>query len=124
MASRPLGAASRSHGPAATTGDLLALEALATWHGIGHEAGTIACLEIVARTALANGETETGVRLLALVTVCSERPELGLDGDLLDHQSQLEIIRERLGQQVSARAWNEGRNLTIEEAVTIASGES
>jgi predicted ATPase/class 3 adenylate cyclase len=86
----------------------------------GDEAALSEPLQGLAAVAVATGDAETGVRLLAANDAIRERLGGGPPPEWLRLGDPLGEAREALTADAYARAWDEGRSLTTEEAVSQA----
>ena len=96
-------------------------ESLEVRREIGDQGGSAWCLERLAEVALAQGKPEKAVRLLS--TAAALRISLGSVIDPVDqaeYQDRRTALRTELGEERFASAWNEGRALTLEQAIAYA----
>ncbi len=96
-------------------------ESLEVRREIGDKSGSAWCLERLAQVALAQSQAEKAARLFGAASAL--RASIGSVIDPVD-QSEYESNRTslfaELGQERFAAAWDEGRTLTLEQAVTYA----
>jgi tetratricopeptide (TPR) repeat protein len=96
-------------------------ESLEVRQEIGDKGGSAWCLEYLAESALAQGQAEKAVRLLSAAATL--RISIGSVIDPVDqvaYQNRRAALRAELGEKRFAEIWNEGRVLTLEQAVAYA----
>jgi hypothetical protein len=91
---------------------------------VGHELGDAASLteplQGLAAVLIATGETERGVRLLGANDAIRERLGGGPPPEWLRLGDPFTEARQALGDVAYADAWDQGRRLSVDEAVTLA----
>jgi len=96
-------------------------ESLEVRREIGDMGGTAWCLERLAELALAQEQAQKAVRLLGAAAAL--RASIGSVIDLADqpaYESRRGALRAELGDEQYAAAWDEGRAMTLEQAVAEA----
>jgi len=96
-------------------------ESLEVRREIGDKGGCAWCLERLAETAAKQGDPEKAVRLLSAAAAL--RISIGSIVDPADqeeYQTQRAALRAELGEERFSAIWNEGRALTLEQAVAYA----
>jgi len=96
-------------------------ESLEVRQEIGDKGGSAWCIERLAEVALAQGNPEKAVRLLSAAATL--RISIGSVIDPVDqpeYQSRRNGLRTQLGQQGFAALWEEGRALSLEQAISYA----
>ena len=96
-------------------------ESLEVRQEIGDKGGRAWCVERLAEVALAQGNPEKAVRLLSAAGTL--RISIGSVIDPVDqpeYQSRRNALRAELGQERFAKLWEEGRALTLEQAISYA----
>jgi len=96
-------------------------ESLEVRREIGDKGGSAWCLERLAEVALAQGKPEKAVRLLSAAS--AQRMSIGSVIDPVDqpeYESMRTSLRAELGEEKFVVAWNEGRALTLEQAIAYA----
>jgi predicted ATPase/class 3 adenylate cyclase len=89
-------------------------------HAVGDTAQLTEPLQGLAACAIATGDADRGVRLLGANDAIRERLGGGPPPEWLRLGDPLSEARTRLGDDAYERAWNEGRQLTVDEAVELA----
>ncbi len=96
-------------------------ESLEVRREIGDKGGSAWCLERLAEVALAKGQDEKAVRLFGAAAALRSSISSVIDPvDQSEHQSKLTSLRAELGEERFASIWDEGRGLTLEQAVVYA----
>jgi predicted ATPase/class 3 adenylate cyclase len=106
-----------------TSSRVLYEECLDLCREVGDKVGIASVLAGLGRLAVASGgaNVERGVRLFGSVEALSETLGAVLDAaDHLLHQRAIAAARAQLGEETFKKAWNEGRAMTIEEAIEYA----
>jgi len=96
-------------------------ESLEVRREIGDMGGSAWCLERLAEVALAQGKPEKAVRLLSAAS--AQRIFIGSVIDPVDqpeYESTRTSLRAELGEERFAATWDEGRALTLEQAIAYA----
>ncbi|HEX9386667.1 MAG TPA: tetratricopeptide repeat protein [Anaerolineales bacterium] len=96
-------------------------ESLAVRQEIGDKGGSAWCIERLAEVAWAQGNPEKAVRLLSAAAAL--RISIGSVIDPVDqpeYQNRRTALRTELGQERFAAMWDEGRALTLEQAIAYA----
>ena len=96
-------------------------ESLDVRQEIGDKGGSAWCLERLAEVAWAQGDPEKAVRLLSAAAAL--RISIGSVIDPVDqpeYQNRRNALRQELGQDRFALAWEEGRALKLEQAIAYA----
>jgi predicted ATPase/class 3 adenylate cyclase len=97
-------------------------EALRFAHQLGDAAALTEPLQGLAAVAIATGNPDTGVRLLAANDSIRERLGGGPPPEWLRLGDPLADARRALGDEAYERAWEAGRRLTVDDAVALALG--
>jgi len=95
-------------------------EALRIAHGFGDAASLSEPLQGLAAVAIATGDADRGVRLLGANDAIRERLGGGPPPEWLRLGDPLTDARRSLGDDAYERAWEAGRDLTVDEAVALA----
>jgi len=96
-------------------------ESLEVRQEIGDKGGSAWCLERLAGVAMAQSQTEKAVRLFGAATVL--RSSIGSVIDPADqdrYKKNLDYLRANLGRERYKAAWDEGRAMSLEQAVAYA----
>jgi hypothetical protein len=96
-------------------------ESLEVRQEIGDKSGSAWCLERLAEVALAEGQAERGVRVLGAAAAL--RASIGSVIDPVDqpeYESTLASLRTQLGDERFTAIWDEGRDMTLEQAIELA----
>jgi lipopolysaccharide biosynthesis regulator YciM len=96
-------------------------ETILAFQEMGQRAAVAHELECIAFIARAKGECEHAVQLLGAVESLRER--LNTDMTLVerrDYEEELSALRNQVDQTVLAKTWAQGRDMTMEEAITLA----
>jgi predicted ATPase/class 3 adenylate cyclase len=96
-------------------------ESLEIRQEIGDKGGSAWCLEHLAEVARAQGQAEKAVRLLS--AAASLRISIGSvidSADQAEYQNRRAALRAELGEERFAKMWEEGRTLTLEQAIAYA----
>ena len=96
-------------------------ESLEVRREIGDKGGSAWCLERLAEVALAQGQTEKAVRLFGAAAAL--RASIGSVMDHVDqpeYESRRKSLQAELGEERFAATWDEGRALTLDQAVAYA----
>ena len=99
-------------------------ESLEVRQEIGDKGGSAWCIERLAEVAVAQGDPEKAVRLLSAAAAL--RISIGSVIDPVDqqeYQNRRAALRKELGQERFAAHWEEGRALSLEQAVAYALAE-
>jgi predicted ATPase/DNA-binding SARP family transcriptional activator len=92
---------------------------------IGHKQAVAACVSGLACVALAYGEAIIAAQLFAAVERQLERIGVSLlPSDTVEFERHIALVRDELGEAAFAAAWAEGRSMTIEQAITMASKQA
>jgi non-specific serine/threonine protein kinase len=79
------------------------------------------CLEGLAEVAEAKGQQERAARLFGAVEALSEAIGFAMPSFIrVDYDRSVAAVRAGLGEEAFAKAWEEGRKMTVEEAVQLA----
>ena len=113
---------------ARSTGELPEAEAqyqrvIAVWHEIGHRPGIARCLECLAFIAGAQGRVERAANLFGAAEALRENLATDMvPYEKVEYGRELAALRGQLGDQLAAfeAAWQAGRRMNYEEAVTLA----
>jgi tetratricopeptide (TPR) repeat protein len=96
-------------------------ESLEVRKEIGDQSGSAWCLERLAEVALAQGQTEKAVRLFGAGAALRESINAVIDpADQSEYASKLSSLRTESGDERFVAMWDEGRALTLEQAVEYA----
>jgi predicted ATPase/class 3 adenylate cyclase len=96
-------------------------ESLEVRQEIGDLSGSAWCLERLAAVVEARGQTEKAVRLLGAGSGLRASIRSVIDpSDTPAYESKIRSLRARLGKERFAATWDEGRALTLEQAVDYA----
>lgn len=98
-----------------------ARESLELYSDLGDSGGVLACLAILADAFAAGAQDETAVRLLSAIDAM--RRQLDASAELIggrDHELLITALRERLGVDTFAAAWEIGSVLPPDEAIRLA----
>jgi predicted ATPase/class 3 adenylate cyclase len=88
---------------------------------IGDKGGSAWCIERLAEVALAQGNPEKAIRLLSAAGALRISIGSVIDpADQPEYQNRRAALREKLGQEQFTALWEEGRKLTLEQAITYA----
>ncbi len=96
-------------------------ESLEVRQEIGDKGGSAWCLERLAGVAMAQGQAEKAVRLFGVATVL--RSSIGSVIDPVDqdrYKKNINSLHAKLGREKYKAAWDEGRAMTMEQAVAYA----
>jgi predicted ATPase/class 3 adenylate cyclase len=96
-------------------------ESLDVRQEIGDKGGSAWCLERLAEVAMAQGKPERAVRLLSAASAL--RISIGSVIDPVDqpeYKNRRSALRAELGEEQFAIVWDEGRAMTLEQAITYA----
>jgi len=101
-------------------------ESLMLWQGAHtHQWGIAWRLEGFAALAVLEGDPERAVRLFGAAEVVLESTNERLDWiDRLGYDQYVATAREQLGEAAFAKAWAEGRTMTMEQAIECAVSET
>ncbi len=100
---------------------MLLSESLTLRKELGDKGGIAWCLEKEAEMAAAEGNWERAVRLLGIANSLRASVNAAIDlADQPEHQRRLGALRAQLGEPAFAAAWDEGRAMTVEQAITYA----
>jgi predicted ATPase/class 3 adenylate cyclase len=96
-------------------------ESLEVRQELGDKGGSAWCIERLAEVAQAQGNPEKAVRLLSAAGALRISIGSVIDpADQPEYQNRRAALREKLGQEQFAALWEEGRKLTLEQAITYA----
>ena len=96
-------------------------ESLEVRREIGDQSGSAWCLERLAEVALAQGQAEKAVRLFGAGAALRASIRSVIDPvDQPEYESKIASLRAELGKERFAAVWDEGRALTLEQAVAYA----
>jgi predicted ATPase/class 3 adenylate cyclase len=96
-------------------------ESLEVRQEIGDKGGSAWCIERLAEVALAQGNPEKAIRLLSAAGALRISIGSVIDpADQPEYQNRRAALRAELGQERFAALWEEGRALTLEQAITYA----
>jgi non-specific serine/threonine protein kinase len=99
-------------------------ESLEVRQEIGDKGGSAWCIERLAEVAQAQGNLEKAVRLLSAAGALRISIGSVIDpADQSEYQNRRAALREKLGQEQFAALWEEGRALTLEQAISYALAE-
>jgi len=96
-------------------------ESLEVRQEIGDKGGSAWCLERLAEVALARGESEKAVRLLSAASAL--RISIGSVIDPVDqpeYKNRRSALRAELGEERFTVVWEEGRAMSLEQAIAYA----
>jgi len=89
---------------------------------LGHQQGVAASVSSLASIALAHGDAIAAAKLFAAVESQLERIGVSLlPSDTVEFERNVALARAELGGTKFAAAWVEGRKMTMEQAITMAS---
>jgi non-specific serine/threonine protein kinase len=89
---------------------------------LGHQQGVAACVSGLACVALARGDAIVAAQLFAAVESQIEKFGVSLlPSDTVEFERNVARARDELGEETFAAAWAEGRTMTMEQAITLAS---
>jgi len=92
---------------------------------IGDKGGIAWCLERLAEVAMENNELATATQIFGAASALRVSMGSMIDPvDQLDHDHRIAMLREKLSEESYSAAWNEGRAMTMEQAVAYALGEA
>ena len=96
-------------------------ESLALFRELGTKDGTAACLEGIARVAVAGGDLQRAMRLMGASAAIGETiGGIFTPVYLIEHEQTMAQLRERLDPAQQEALWTEGRAMTLEQAVALA----
>jgi len=96
-------------------------ESLEVRQEIGDKGGSAWCIERLAEVSLAQGNPEKAIRLLSAAGALRISIGSVIDpADQPEYQNRRAALRAELGQERFAALWEEGRALTLEQAITYA----
>ncbi len=88
---------------------------------VGDKRGVVACLVGLAAVAVARGQVAGSVRLFATVQVQLDTIGITLyPADQMEYERNTALVYEHLGEVTFNAAWNEGKAIPLEQAVTYA----
>ena len=97
------------------------VESLVIWWEVGYKPAIASCLEGLARVACAQDHPERAAQLLGAAEALREAIGVPLPpADRAQHGRHRERGRAKLGEEMFAAAWTEGRAMTLEQAVAYA----
>jgi predicted ATPase/DNA-binding SARP family transcriptional activator len=97
------------------------LESLTLNTKLGHKQAVAACVSGLACIALAHGEELTAAQLFGAVERQLERIGVSLlPSDSVEFERNIAFVREQLGDSAFTSIWAEGRTMTIEQAIKLA----
>jgi predicted ATPase/DNA-binding SARP family transcriptional activator len=83
----------------------------------------IFCLKLIAGAAGLAGQDECAVRLFGASEAAAEKQARTVDFDAITYDPIIAGVRQRLGEADFQRKWDEGREMTLEQAVAYAMRE-
>jgi predicted ATPase len=93
-------------------------ESLEVRREIGDQSGSAWCLERLADIAQAQGQNEKAVRLFGAGAALRTSIRSVIDpADKAEYESKINALRAELGEEHFTATWNEGRALTLEQAI-------
>ncbi|HET9910276.1 MAG TPA: tetratricopeptide repeat protein, partial [Anaerolineales bacterium] len=96
-------------------------ESLEVRQEIGDKGGCAWCLERLSEVALAQGKPEKAARLLSAAATLRISIGSVIDpADQMEYQNRRAALQTQLGEKQFAALWNEGRSLTLEQAIAYA----
>ena len=96
-------------------------ESLEVRQEIGDKGGSAWCLERLAGVAMAHGQAKKAVRLFGAATALRSSIGSVIDpADQARYKKNLESLRAKLGKKKYKAAWDEGRAMTMDQAVAYA----
>jgi predicted ATPase len=100
-------------------------EALVMFRQLGNRRGIAECLAGLAGLRARQGQAGWGAKMLgAADTLLRATGGAWWPADRLEVERNQEIMRSALGEDEFAAAWNEGKSMTLEQAITFTSNES
>jgi len=100
-------------------------ESISLRNELGDIGGTAWCLERLADVSKAKGQPERTARLLGAAQVLREGVNSVIDpGDQPEHDRTAAEIRSQLGEEAFTAAWQEGRNMSLEQILAYARSSS
>lgn len=100
-------------------------ESLEVRQEIGDKGGSAWCLERLAEIAMTQGQAKKAVRVFGAAAALRDSIGSVIDPvDQPEYDRTLEVLRGELGEEQYAAAWEEGRLLTVEQAIEYAEGRS
>ena len=101
--------------------EALYLESLAIMETYENKLGLAQCFDGLAAVAEAAGRPRRAVRLLGATDAALASMGIPLDpADRVDHERTIAAVRARLGDELFAKVWAEGRAMLLQEAVAYA----
>jgi predicted ATPase len=96
-------------------------ESLEVRREIGDQSGSAWCLERLAEIALAHGQPEKAARLFGAGAALRASIHSVIDPvDQPEYESKISSLRAKLGEERFVATWDEGRVLTLEQAIAYA----
>jgi tetratricopeptide (TPR) repeat protein len=96
-------------------------EALKLWREVGDQRHIAECLEGLAGVNIYVGKTELAAQLMGKAALIREETNSPLPPvDRANYDRDVESIRSQLGESNFQKAWAEGRELTMEQAINLA----
>jgi hypothetical protein len=90
---------------------------------MGSKRGITESLSSLARLAAASGEPERAAPLLGVAEALFEEIGIRMDpNDRMEFDHSLAATRSRLGEEAFTAAWEQGRAMTVEQAIAYALG--
>lgn len=108
-----------SRGDYATARTLLT-EALSFLHEVNEKTYTARCLEAIAGIDVAEGEFERAARLFGAAEALTQTIKLAVLLQRSEYERNVTAVRIRMDQATFAKAWAEGRAMTLEQAIEYA----
>jgi tetratricopeptide (TPR) repeat protein len=100
-------------------------ESISIERDVGDVPGLIFNVEIYARLAASRGQNALAVRLFACASGLSQATGFRRHArpvDWIDHERDIEELRSRLAEEAFTDAWEQGRTMTLDEALEDALG--
>jgi non-specific serine/threonine protein kinase len=94
---------------------------LPKWKDLGHRAAVAHELECIAYILIRKGEPERAVILLSAaqeIRGMIDTPRTSAEE--VEYENEIAAVREMLGEDTVAKKWNEGRSMTMEQAIQFA----
>jgi predicted ATPase/class 3 adenylate cyclase/DNA-binding XRE family transcriptional regulator len=96
-------------------------ETILKWHQIGHRAAVAHQLECFAFIAKAEEEDQRAAKLFGAAEILRENPNLPMNPmEQVEYEREVSDLRANMDEATFARAWAEGRALTMEQAIAFA----
>jgi predicted ATPase/class 3 adenylate cyclase len=98
-------------------------ETIQAWQSIGHRAAVAHQLESFAFIAKAQEEDQRAAKLFGAAEALRENPNLPMNPmEQVEYQREVNDLRANMDEATFARAWAEGRAMTMEQAIAFALG--